>query len=259
MSKNFELMQQAASERQFQSTPPQPDVPLMAGNGSRFGHVNGYGKSNGLDLDRFAHEETLKLVQRVFLLQSSAVPKVVMFAGVDPGNGCSRICAQTAEVLATNITGTVCVVEANLRTPSLPEYFGVTNHRGLTDSLLQDGPVRSFAKQVRRENLWLMSCGALATDSANLLRTEKLNSRLNELRQQFDFIVIDVPALNQYADAAAVAKVCDGIIMVLEANSTRREAARKMMENLQMTNTPILGVVLNKRIFPVPESLYRRL
>jgi protein-tyrosine kinase len=259
MSKNFELMQQAASERQFQSAPPQPDVPLMAGNGSRFGHVNGYGKSNGLDLDRFAREETLKLVQRVFLLQSSAVPKVVMFAGVDPGNGCSRICAQTAEVLATNITGTVCVVEANLRTPSLPEYFGVTNHRGLTDSLLQDGPVRSFAKQVRRENLWLMSCGALATDSANLLRTEKLNSRLNELRQQFDFIVIDVPALNQYADAAAVAKVCDGIIMVLEANSTRREAARKMMENLQMTNTPILGVVLNKRIFPVPESLYRRL
>jgi len=259
MSKNFELMQQAASERQFQSAPPQPDVPLMAGNGSHFGHVNGYGKSNGLDLDRFAREETLKLVQRVFLLQSSAVPKVVMFAGVDPGNGCSRICAQTAEVLATNITGTVCVVEANLRTPSLPEYFGVTNHRGLTDSLLQDGPVRSFAKQVRRENLWLMSCGALATDSANLLRTEKLNSRLNELRQQFDFIVIDVPALNQYADAAAVAKVCDGIIMVLEANSTRREAARKMMENLQMTNTPILGVVLNKRIFPVPESLYRRL
>ena len=259
MSKNFELMQQAASERQFQSAPPQPDVPLMAGNGSHFGHVNGYGKSNGLDLDRFAREETLKLVQRVFLLQSSAVPKVVMFAGVDPGNGCSRICAQTAEVLATNITGTVCVVEANLRTPSLPEYFGVTIHRGLTDSLLQDGPVRSFAKQVRRENLWLMSCGALATDSANLLRTEKLNSRLNELRQQFDFIVIDVPALNQYADAAAVAKVCDGIIMVLEANSTRREAARKMMENLQMTNTPILGVVLNKRIFPVPESLYRRL
>jgi polysaccharide biosynthesis transport protein len=260
MSKNFELMRQAASERQFQSAPPQAEVPpLVAGNGGHFGNGNGYGKSNGLDLDRFAREETLKLVQRVFLLQSSAVPKVVMFAGVDPGNGCSRICAQTAEVLAANVTGTVCVVEANVRTPSLPEYFGVTNHRGLTDSLLQDGPVRSFAKQVRRENLWLLSCGALAADSANLLRTEKLNSRLNELRQQFDFIVVDVPALNQYADAAAVAKVCDGIIIVLEANSTRREAARKMTENLQMTNTPILGVVLNKRTFPVPESLYRRL
>jgi len=45
----------------------------------------------------------------------------------------------------------------------------------------------------------------------------------------------------------------------LEANSTRREAARKMTQSLQMTNTPILGAVLNKRTFPIPENLYRRL
>jgi succinoglycan biosynthesis transport protein ExoP len=256
MSKNFELMQQAASERPFQSAPSTTEsANLMHGNGNGFAKSNGH----GLDLDRFAREETLKLVQRVFLLQASTAPRVVMFAGVDQGNGCSRICAQTAEVLAANLSGTVCVIDANLRTPSMPEYFGVTNHRGLTDSLLQDGPVRNFAKQLRPANLWLLSCGALAADSPNLLRTEKLQARLTELRQQFDFMLIDVPALNQYADAAAVAKLCDGIIMVLEANSTRREAARKMTESLQATKTPILGAVLNKRTFPVPESLYRRL
>jgi succinoglycan biosynthesis transport protein ExoP len=254
MSKNFELMQQAASERQVPSTaPPSSASRLMPVNG------NGHPTKNGLDLERFAREESLKLVQRVFLLQLTSAAKVVMFAGVDPGNGCSRICAQTSEVLSANITGTVCVVDANLRTPSLPEYFGVTNHHGLTDSLLQDGPVRSFTKQVRRENLWLLSCGTLAADSPNLLRTEKLKARAEELRQQFDFILLDVPALNQYADAAAVAKLCDGIILVLEANSTRREAARKITESLQATNTPILGVVLNKRTFPVPERLYRSL
>ena len=254
MSKNFELIQQAGLERPPQSVVLPTEPPrLVSING------NGHGKGQGLDLDRFAREETLKLVQRVFLLQSAEAPKVVMFAGVDPGNGCSRICAQTAQVLASNIAGSVCVVEANLRTPSLPEFFGVTNHRGLTDSLLQDGPVRSFAKQVRPDNLWLLSCGALAADSPNLLRTEKLSARLSELRQQFNFILMDVPALNHYADAAAVAKLCDGIIIVLEANSTRRESARKMTESLQLTKTPILGAVLNKRTFPVPESLYRRL
>lgn len=256
MSKNFELMQQAASAREFQSTATVGEAATLPPV-----NANGFGKSNGqgLDLDRFAREESLKLVQRVFLLQASTAPRAVMFAGVEPGNGCSRICAQTAEVLAANIPGTVCVIDANLRTPSLPEYFGVTNHRGLTDSLLQDGPVRGFAKQLRPANLWLLSCGALAVDSPNLLRTEKLQARLVELRQQFDFILMDVPALNQYADAAAVAKLCDGIIMVLEANSTRREAARKMAESLQLTKTPILGAVLNKRTFPVPESLYHRL
>jgi polysaccharide biosynthesis transport protein len=256
MSKNFELMQQAASDRQLQSMVGQP---VISARKSLNGNGHGNGNGNGLDLDRFAREEGLKLVQRVFLLQSSAAPRVVMFVGVDSGNGCSRICAETAEVLAANVTRSVCVVDANLRTPSLPEYFGVTNHRGLTDSLLQDGPVRSFAKQLHPENLWLLSCGALAPDSPNLLRTEKLKERMAELRQQFDFILMDVPALNHYADAAAVAKLCDGIIMVLEANSTRREAARKMTQSLQMTNTPILGAVLNKRTFPIPENLYRRL
>lgn len=256
MSKNFELMQQAASVRELHSAASAGEAATLASvNGNGFAKTNG----QGLDLDRFAREESLKLVQRVFLLQASTAPRVVMFAGVEPGNGCSRICAKTAEVLAANIPGTVCVIDANLRTPSLPEYFGVTNHRGLTDSLLQDGPVRGFTKQLRPANLWLLSCGALAVDSPNLLRTEKLQARLVELRQQFDFILMDVPALNQYADAAAVAKLCDGIILVLEANSTRREAARKMAESLQLTKTPILGAVLNKRTFPVPETLYHRL
>ena len=122
MSKNFELMQQAASERPFQSAPSTTEsANLMHGNGNGFAKSNGH----GLDLDRFAREETLKLVQRVFLLQASTAPRVVMFAGVDQGNGCSRICAQTAEVLAANLAGTVCVIDANLRTPSMPEYFGV--------------------------------------------------------------------------------------------------------------------------------------
>ena len=145
MSKNFELMQQTGLERPPQSVVLPTEPPrLVSING------NGHGKGQGLDLDRFAREETLKLVQRVFLLQSAEAPKVVMFAGVDPGNGCSRICAQTAEVLASNIAGSVCVVEANLRTPSLPEFFGVTNHRGLTDSLLQDGPVRALRSKCAR-------------------------------------------------------------------------------------------------------------
>jgi capsular exopolysaccharide synthesis family protein len=250
MSKNYELMQQSGGAREF-LTPP-PVRPAVQPRASRNG-------GNGLDLDRFAREESLKLVQRVFLSQSSVAPRVVMFAGVDQGSGCSRICAQTAEVLAANVTQTVCVVDANLRTPSLPEYFGVTNHRGLTDSLLNEGPVRTFAKQLSPENLWLVSSGALAADSPNLLLTEKLKARMEELRQQFGFILVDVPALNQFADATAVARLCDGIIMVLEANSTRRESARKMAENLQTTSTPILGAVLNKRTFPIPEGLYRKL
>jgi capsular exopolysaccharide synthesis family protein len=256
MSKNFELMQQTG--RGPVMTPsPIPQKPVSVSHSDGNGHRNGNGA--GLNLDELAQEETLKLVQRVFLLQAGEAPRTVIFAGIDHGNGCSRVCARTAQVLAANIPGRVCVVDANLRSPSLPEYFGMTNHHGLTDSLLQDGPIMSFAKQIGTGNLWLLSCGSLASDSASLLNSDRLKTRLAEMRKEFDFVLIDTPALSQYADAVSLGRLSDGIVFVLEANSTRRESAIKVMENLRASQVQILGAVLNKRDYPIPESVYHRL
>src|ERR1700735_3266055 len=260
MSKNFELMQQAGNEHSLRPNPTQEPAPSVNfGNG----HGNGNGKRHreaaGLDLDLLAGEEALRLVQRVFLLQAQEPPHMVVFAGIDHGNGCSRICVSVAETLAKNVRGTVCLVEANLRSPALPEMFGTTNHHGLTDALLHDGPIRSFAKLVRGEHLWLLSGGALAADSANLLNSERLQTRFAELRKEFDFVLIDAPPLTPYSDALALGQMTDGFVLVLEANSTRREAAVKVSENLRAAQIRVLGAVLNKRTFPIPESLYNKL
>src|SRR5271156_3356253 len=257
MSKNFELMQQAGKDQEFQpSRKAEAPAPMTFGNGS-----NGatHRSTDGLDLDQLAGEEALRLVQRVFLLQAQEPPHMVAFAGIDHGNGCSRICVRVAETLAKNVRGSVCLVEANLRSPALPEMFGTTNHHGLTDALLQEGPIRSFTKPVRGENLWLLSSGALAVDSAKLLNSERLKPRLAELRKEFDFVLIDAPPLTRYSDALGLAQMADGLVLVLEANSTRREAALQVAENLRASNIRILGAVLNKRTFPIPETIYNRL
>ena len=184
------------------------------------------------DLDLLASEEALRLVQRVFLLQAQEPPHMVVFAGIDHGNGCSRVCVSVAETLAKNIRGSVCLVEANLRWLALPGTFGTTNHHGLTDALLHDGPIRSFAKLVRGENLWLLSSGALAADSATLLNSERLKPRFAELRKEFDFVLIDAPPLTPYSDAFLLSgQLTDGFILVVEANATRREAALQVAEN----------------------------
>jgi capsular exopolysaccharide synthesis family protein len=257
MSKNFELMQQSGKGQEFRPTRKlEPNTPASFGNGSGNGH---HREADSLDLDQLAGEEALRLVQRVFLLQAQEPPHMVAFAGIDHGNGCSRICVRVAESLARNIRGSVCLVEANLRSPALPELFGTTNHHGLTDALLQDGPIRSFAKLVRGDNLWLLSSGALAADSANLLNSERLKMRLAELRKEFDFVLIDAPPLTRYSDAVVLGQLTDGLVLVLEANSTRREAAVQVAENLRASNVLILGAVLNKRTFPIPDSVYHRL
>jgi Mrp family chromosome partitioning ATPase len=182
-----------------------------------------------------------------------------VFAGVDHGNGCSQICSSVAEILARNARRPVCLVEANFRSPALPELFGTTNHFGLTEALLQNGPIAPFAKLVNQDNLWLLSSGSLAADSPSLLTSDRLRDRVAELRQEFEFVIIDTPPLTRYSDALALGQLSDGLVLVLEADSTRREAASVAAAALRSANVPILAAVLNKRTFPIPEAIYKRL
>lgn len=258
MSKNFELMQQAGLDQSLRPVRV-PNVSSSPRRRVAHGHTNVHSKGAQLDIEQFAREESHRLVQRIFLLQTQAPPRAVVFAGIDHGNGCSEICASAAQTLASNVRGSICLLEANLRTPALPGLFGTTNHYGLTDALLQEGPIRSFTKPLRGDNLWLLSSGSLAPDSAKLLNSDRLKARFAELRKEFDFILIDAPPLTRYADAVAFGQMTDGFVLILEANVTRREAAVKVSENLRASGIQVLGAVLNKRTFPIPESLYHKL
>jgi protein-tyrosine kinase len=248
VSKHFDLMQRMEKERSIGvETDPTFDRPPRRENK----------KSN--HRMRWADDEALRLVQQIFLLQTEEPPRVVVFAGIDHGNGCSRICASVAETLAQHARRPVCLVEANFRSPRLPEMFGTTNHYGLTNALLENGPIDSFAKLVNEDNLWLISSGALAADSQNLLTSGRLRERFQELREGFEFVIIDSPPLTRYSDAIVLGQLSDGVILVLEADSTRREAASAIAVNLRSAKIPILAAVLNKRTFPIPENIYIKL
>ena len=248
MSKHFELMQKIEQdEPHFSELRPVPIVPLPSRKGIRNGRT------------RWAHDEALRLVQQVFLLQMKAPPRVVVFASIDHGNGCSQMCTSVAEILSKSARRPVCLVEGNFRSPALPDLFGTTNHLGLTDALHQNGPISLFAKLVNEDNLWLLSSGSLAADSPSLLTADRLSDRVAELRQEFEFVIIDAPPLTQYSDALALGQLSDGLVMVLQADSTRREAASMAAATLRSAKIPILAAVLNKRTFPIPDAIYKRL
>jgi capsular exopolysaccharide synthesis family protein len=254
MSKNFELMQEAGMNAGVVAL---PEAKVRAWVFDR--KEKALTKSGPLSVDKVMREESLKLVQSVFLSSKTGSPRVVVFAGIDSGSGCSGICAHTAETLARHKLGSVCMVDANLHAPSLPEFFGVTNHYGLTDALGGQGEIRSFSKQVRDEDLWLLSSGSLIADPSSLLTGDGMRNRVAELRKEFDYVLIDAPALATFADGIVLGQLADGVVLVLEANCTRRESASKIAESLRAAQIRILGAVLNKRTYPIPKLLYRML
>jgi Mrp family chromosome partitioning ATPase len=246
LSKNFELLQRVQSEQPLPSSPA------------------GLVKRNELGRKRspastLTGEEAFRLVQRLFLQPGPDAPRMVVFSGVDPGDGCSSVCVAAAEALASRVQGSFCLVDADLRTPSLHEYFGLDNQMGLIDAVAQPGPIRNFAQQVDGGNLWVMTSGSEAANVQTLINTEALRSRLADLRAEFDNVLIDAPPSNRYADAVTLGQMADGIVLVLRSNATRREAARNAKGSIAMANVRLLGAVLNGRTYPIPSGLYGKL
>jgi Mrp family chromosome partitioning ATPase len=207
------------------------------------------GKSSSRGFPRpLASDLMAGLVQRVFLQPQQKPPRLVVFAAVDHGNGCSQIAASVARALTASAPGAVCLVEANFRSPALPRMLGTTNYQGFTDALLQQGSIRSFMKPMGNGRLWLLSSGPVAADSPSLLAAERVRARFVELRAEFDFVIVDAPPLSRYADAIALGQVSDGMVLVLEAGSTRQDTASAAVQYVRAARIQVLGAVLNKEM-----------
>jgi protein-tyrosine kinase len=244
MSRNYELMREMEQKQAFLSN--YSIEPAFTA-----GKCSGGGFPRQLASDLIAG-----LVQRVFLRPEEKPPRMVVIAAIDHGNGCSLIAASVALALTASAPGAVCLVEANFRSPALPRMLGTTNYQGFTDALLQQGSIRSFMKPMGNGCLWLLTSGPLAADSPKLLATERTRVRFLELRAEFDFVIVDAPPLSRYADAVALGQLADGMVLVLEAGSTRQDAALTAVQYVRSSRIQVLGAVLNKGVVRIPEKAF---
>ena len=198
--------------------------------------------------------EILRLVHTLFLSGGMSAPRQVLFCGVDQGEASGRLCVRAGEVLASELPLPVCVVDAKMRTPSLHRFFhtnGFSPSRG-------NGSGRFRARQMGN-NLWFLAPEDLLSNGGSAFGAEQLRSSLRQVRQEFAYVLIDADPVGQQTDAAALGQATDGVVLVLEANATRRVAALSAKEALDAAGVRLLGTVLNNRTFPIPENLYRKL
>jgi Mrp family chromosome partitioning ATPase len=253
MSRNFDILQRAgdAGRMPFGAAKSGAPVPPPAVARTSKPDRNVY---------KLIDDEIIKLVQRVFILpDSSDAPGAVTFAGVDQGDGCSWVCARASEMLADQVSGTVCVVDANLRTPSLHEHFRFENGVGFAEAVKSTKPIHEFARRASGSHLWLITAGGGGNAPNGALNPARLRARIGELRNEFDYVLLDTPPIHLYGDAVLLGQLTDGMIVVVGSNSTRRESARMAKESVEAAKIPILGAVLNRRQFPIPEAIYRKL
>jgi hypothetical protein len=153
--------------------------------------------------------------------------------------------------------GSICVVAADAHAPEEKNGFG----RSTDDPVCgwsRRGSLRESSRQIGA-NLWRMALQALPGEDQDCVPTAWLRGRVGQLQRDFEYTVLQAPPVLVSSEAALLGSLSDGVILVLEAHSTRRMAARRAKELLQAANARLLGTVLSERTFPIPEGIYRKL
>jgi capsular exopolysaccharide synthesis family protein len=147
----------------------------------------------------------------------------------------------------------VIAVDADLRRPRLHQLFnfalpveaaGNGTPWGLTGSLLEGCP-NGWLQSTQAEGLRFLPSGALPPNPIELISSQRLRQLLNELAQQADIVLVDSPPVLAVADVAMLAQAVDGVLLVLQAGRTSREAAEHAAESLGQVGANLIGVVLN--------------
>lgn len=171
-------------------------------------------------------------------------PKTVVITSCLPLEGKSTTAANLAIVLAQG-GSKVLLVEADLRKPRVAEYLGIDGSVGLTDVLSGQAQVDDSIVPWQRGLLDCLPSGAIPPNPSELLGSKQLADLVSELASRYDMVILDAPPLLPVTDAAILATVADGAILITRWGATRHEQAEQAADSLRQINANLLGVVLN--------------
>ena len=180
--------------------------------------------------------------------QAEAVPQMIAITSALPREGKSTIAGYLALALS-EIGKRVLLIDADMRNPTLHERFGLKNKTGLSDFLKSETPDRVVPTRVSGKggegNLWVLTSGPVVENAPALLASSRLIRLLDDLRGEFDTIVIDTPPVLLFPDARLLGRHSDGVVLVVRANQNPLAANQEAAGLLQLSNNVLLGTILN--------------
>lgn len=139
------------------------------------------------------------------------------------------------------------IVDADLRKPATHSAFKVANTVGLTSILTERTTVEKAVVPTTVEQLYILPSGPVPPNPAELLGSQSMKELIKELKECYDMILFDTPPVLAVTDPQLIGNLCDGALLVVKSNQTRKDDIMKAKELLQQANVHILGTVLNSK------------
>ncbi len=184
--------------------------------------------------------------------------RTILVAGTAHGEGASTTAIRFAATLAKDPHLRVLLIEANLRTPGIHRVLGIDDGHGLSD-LANGNGCKPYPVKVGHGTIHLVPCGRRDTDPVALFESDQFDRLLKSAQESYSHVVLDAPPILGFAECRVLCTKVDGVIMVIEYGKTRLQVAMSAKKQLEDAGGRILGVVLNKRKYYIPDFIYRRL
>jgi succinoglycan biosynthesis transport protein ExoP len=194
---------------------------------------------------RSAVAEAFRSLRTAVLFSTpGAPPKVVLVTSAGAGEGKTVVCLNLATALAEG-GARVLLLDADLRRPACHRAFGVPVEPGLSSVLTGQAPVERVTHALDIPRIALIPAGPLPPNPAELVSSPRMRALLDELREAYDFVVIDSPPVLPVTDAVVLARAADGVALVVKGQDTPRDLVRRARDQLVLANAQLLGAVVN--------------
>ncbi|MEW5853884.1 MAG: polysaccharide biosynthesis tyrosine autokinase [Myxococcota bacterium] len=204
---------------------------------SRDLHVHLYPKS--------AVAECCRALRTNLLFMTPDAPlKTILITSPGPQEG-KTTAAISLSIAMAQSGGRTLLVDTDLRRPRIHKSFQISNQVGVTSVLVGDCELKDAIKSTEVPGLYVLPCGPIPPNPAELLHTARFQETLEKLKEQFDRVILDSPPVGAVADALILSSYVGGVVMALRCNKTSKDMAARTRRALVDVNAHMLGVVLN--------------
>ena len=233
-------------------------------------------------LDKFPDEiisEFEQILENLRIQAHLKKVKVIGISGIKSGQGTSTIAALLATLAAGKKTEEpdfadendtpdntdkrisrpqgVLLIDSNLQHPGLHQIFELPLEGGIWDLIQHDIPHDIGGTNIPDSDLTILTAGKIKDVKINQDHYLRFKSFLDQLRSSFEYIFLDIPPLLHSAEGTIFSQLCDGMVLVLNTGTIKWEVIQETKKRLEMANISVLGAVLNRRKYFIPEVIYR--
>ena len=161
------------------------------------------------------------------------------------GEGKSTTAVNLSYVLAEK-GKRVLLIDGDLRIPSVAKKMEIPSSPGLTDLLMGKGAQISDFQSTLLKKWYILPSGDIPPNPSELLGSRRMEAILNDLRESFEYIIIDLPPVNIVSDAISISHLITGMIIVIREEYTEKKELERCIRQLKLSNVNVLGCVMNE-------------